>query len=101
MPNTSHCVMWDLCTSEGKRCMQGKLKLGLDFAADFPPCTTTVVDSVRYLRPASQREIFETCVRPLLSHALNGENVSIFAYGPTGAGKLVSFSDTLLGSNLK
>ena len=36
---------------------------------------------------SGQREIFESCVRPLLAHALRGENVSIFAYGPTGAGE--------------
>ncbi|KAL8594498.1 hypothetical protein ACOMHN_024943 [Nucella lapillus] len=47
-----------------------------------------------YDRSSGQREIFEACMRPLLGHAVNGENVSIFAYGPTGAGKTY----TMLGT---
>ncbi|KAK7088739.1 kinesin-like protein KIF22 [Littorina saxatilis] len=45
-------------------------------------------------KSSSQREIFEVCVKPLLGHAIKGENVSIFAYGPTGAGKTY----TMLGT---
>ncbi|XP_076452812.1 kinesin-like protein KIF22 [Babylonia areolata] len=47
-----------------------------------------------YDKTSGQREIFEACVRPLLGHAIKGENVSIFAYGPTGAGK----THTMLGT---
>ncbi|XP_071503279.1 kinesin-like protein KIF22 [Diadema antillarum] len=44
---------------------------------------------------ASQRSIHERCVRPLLSHVLNGQNASVFAYGPTGTGKTF----TMLGTD--
>ena len=44
---------------------------------------------------SGQREIFEACVRPLLVHALRGENVSIFAYGPTGAGEVFDLVECL------
>lgn len=36
---------------------------------------------------SQQKDIFSKCVRPLLHHTLQGQNVSVFAYGPTGAGK--------------
>lgn len=35
---------------------------------------------------ASQEYVYETCVRPLLTHVLQGQNASVFAYGPTGSG---------------
>ncbi|VDH96992.1 kinesin family member 22, partial [Mytilus galloprovincialis] len=41
-----------------------------------------------------QQTIYQECVKPQLLHSLNGQNVSIFAYGPTGAGK----THTMLGS---
>ena len=37
---------------------------------------------------ASQRAVYVRCVKPLLSHAINGQNASVFAYGPTGTGKI-------------
>ena len=40
---------------------------------------------------SSQREVFE-CVRPLISHALEGVNCSIIAYGQTGSGKTYTIS---------
>lgn len=36
---------------------------------------------------STQQQIYQDCVKPLLSKAVNGQNVSIFAYGPTGAGR--------------
>ncbi|PVD33129.1 hypothetical protein C0Q70_08578 [Pomacea canaliculata] len=45
-------------------------------------------------KTSTQQDIFSTSIRPLLEHAINGENVSIFAYGPTGAGKTY----TMLGT---
>ncbi|XP_008312821.1 kinesin-like protein KIF22 [Cynoglossus semilaevis] len=42
----------------------------------------------------TQQEVFLTSVKPILSHVLNGQNASVFAYGPTGAGK----THTMLGS---
>ncbi|KAK7487890.1 hypothetical protein BaRGS_00020791 [Batillaria attramentaria] len=45
-------------------------------------------------KSSTQRDVFDAYVRPLLNHALEGENVSIFAYGPTGAGKTY----TMLGT---
>lgn len=41
----------------------------------------------------SQVEVFSTSVEPLLEKVLHGQNVSVFAYGPTGAGK----THTMLG----
>ncbi|XP_041457174.1 kinesin-like protein KIF22 isoform X2 [Lytechinus variegatus] len=43
---------------------------------------------------ASQKTVYDRCVKPLLSHALNGQNASVFAYGPTGTGKTY----TMLGT---
>ncbi|XP_041038106.1 kinesin-like protein KIF22 isoform X1 [Carcharodon carcharias] len=43
---------------------------------------------------SSQQEIYMGSVKPILSHVLNGQNASVFAYGPTGAGK----THTMLGS---
>ncbi|KAK5850802.1 hypothetical protein PBY51_001647 [Eleginops maclovinus] len=42
----------------------------------------------------TQQDIFLT-VKPILPHVLNGQNASVFAYGPTGAGK----THTMMGSS--
>ncbi|XP_012937208.1 kinesin-like protein KIF22 [Aplysia californica] len=46
-----------------------------------------------YHETASQQIVFTECVEPLLKNAFQGQNVSVFAYGPTGAGK----THTMLG----
>lgn len=43
---------------------------------------------------ATQREIYTGSVCPILPHLLVGQNASVFAYGPTGAGK----THTMLGN---
>lgn len=43
----------------------------------------------------TQQEVFLASVKPILPHVLNGQNASVFAYGPTGAGK----THTMLGSS--
>ncbi|PIK39734.1 putative kinesin-like protein KIF22 [Apostichopus japonicus] len=43
---------------------------------------------------SQQKDIFSKCVRPLLRHTLQGQNVSVFAYGPTGAGKTYTMQGT-------
>ncbi|XP_018620168.2 kinesin-like protein KIF22 isoform X1 [Scleropages formosus] len=50
---------------------------------------------VFYGEQTSQQEVFLSSVKPVLPHLLNGQNASIFAYGPTGAGK----THTMLGSS--
>ncbi|KAG9267339.1 kinesin-like protein KIF22 [Astyanax mexicanus] len=42
----------------------------------------------------TQQEVFLSSVKPLIPHILNGQNASVFAYGPTGAGK----THTMLGN---
>ncbi|XP_017559977.1 kinesin-like protein KIF22 isoform X2 [Pygocentrus nattereri] len=42
----------------------------------------------------TQQEVFLSSVKPITPHILNGQNASVFAYGPTGAGK----THTMLGS---
>ncbi|KAF7659519.1 hypothetical protein LDENG_00296010 [Lucifuga dentata] len=42
----------------------------------------------------TQQEVFLSSVKPILPHLLNGQNASVFAYGPTGAGK----THTMLGT---
>ncbi|KAM3843115.1 kinesin-like protein KIF22 [Diretmus argenteus] len=42
----------------------------------------------------TQKEVFLSSVKPILPHVLSGQNASVFAYGPTGAGK----THTMLGS---
>ena len=36
-----------------------------------------------------QQDVYERCVKPLMAKALSGQNASIFAYGPTGAGNAI------------
>lgn len=43
----------------------------------------------------TQQQVFVSSVKPILPHVLNGQNASVFAYGPTGAGK----THTMLGSS--
>jgi len=43
----------------------------------------------------TQKEVFVESVKPVLKHLLTGQNASVFAYGPTGAGK----THTMLGSS--
>ncbi|ESO97247.1 hypothetical protein LOTGIDRAFT_114997 [Lottia gigantea] len=47
-----------------------------------------------YDETCGQQYIYNNSIKNLLSKPLNGENISIFAYGPTGAGK----THTMLGS---
>ncbi|CAL8285221.1 unnamed protein product [Merluccius merluccius] len=42
----------------------------------------------------TQQGVFLSSVKPVLPHVLGGQNASVFAYGPTGAGK----THTMLGS---
>ncbi|KAM9816760.1 kinesin-like protein KIF22 [Neosynchiropus ocellatus] len=42
----------------------------------------------------TQLQVFLASVKPILPHILTGQNASVFAYGPTGAGK----THTMLGS---
>ncbi|KAM4698308.1 kinesin-like protein KIF22 [Rhinophrynus dorsalis] len=48
-----------------------------------------------YGESSSQREIYTGSVFSILPHLLVGQNASVFAYGPTGAGK----THTMLGTN--
>ncbi|XP_066522284.1 kinesin-like protein KIF22 isoform X2 [Hoplias malabaricus] len=43
---------------------------------------------------ATQQDVFLSSVKPIIPYVLNGQNASVFAYGPTGAGK----THTMLGS---
>ncbi|XP_015275063.1 PREDICTED: kinesin-like protein KIF22 isoform X1 [Gekko japonicus] len=47
-----------------------------------------------YGEKATQNDIYMGSVQPVLRHLLEGQNASILAYGPTGAGK----THTMLGS---
>ncbi|XP_066131746.1 kinesin-like protein KIF22 [Saccopteryx bilineata] len=47
-----------------------------------------------YGERSSQRDIYAGSVQPILRHLLEGQNASVLAYGPTGAGK----THTMLGS---
>ncbi|XP_035915186.1 kinesin-like protein KIF18A [Anopheles stephensi] len=43
---------------------------------------------------ATNNDIFEVCMKPLVQSVMNGENCSVFVYGATGAGK----THTMLGN---
>ncbi len=43
---------------------------------------------------ATQMDIYEECAKPFISDVLDGRNVTVFAYGSTGAGK----THTMMGS---
>ncbi|XP_038619160.1 kinesin-like protein KIF22 [Tachyglossus aculeatus] len=47
-----------------------------------------------YGEASSQQEVYAGAVQPILRHLLEGQNASVLAYGPTGAGK----THTMLGS---
>ncbi|XP_077616507.1 kinesin-like protein KIF22 [Crocuta crocuta] len=47
-----------------------------------------------YGERSSQQDIYVGSVQPILRHLLEGQNASVLAYGPTGAGK----THTMLGS---
>nr|XP_003225040.2 PREDICTED: kinesin-like protein KIF22 [Anolis carolinensis] len=47
-----------------------------------------------YGESATQHDIYMGSVQPILSHLLEGQNASVLAYGPTGAGK----THTMLGN---
>ncbi|XP_007424397.1 kinesin-like protein KIF22 [Python bivittatus] len=47
-----------------------------------------------YGEAATQHDVYMGSVQPILHHLLEGQNASILAYGPTGAGK----THTMLGS---
>uniref|UniRef100_A0A8C5WHZ3 Kinesin-like protein n=1 Tax=Leptobrachium leishanense TaxID=445787 RepID=A0A8C5WHZ3_9ANUR len=47
-----------------------------------------------YGTESTQREVYTGSVYPILSNLLTGQNASVFAYGPTGAGK----THTMLGN---
>ena len=36
---------------------------------------------------SSQQDMYEQCLSGMIKHVLQGQNTSVFAYGPTGAGK--------------
>lgn len=37
---------------------------------------------------ATQQEVYLSSVKPIIPHILEGQNASVFAYGPTGAGMM-------------
>lgn len=43
---------------------------------------------------ATNEEVFESCMKPLVTSVMNGYNCSVFVYGATGAGKTF----TMLGN---
>lgn len=43
----------------------------------------------------TQQEVFLSSVKPIVPHILNGQNASVFAYGPTGAGMIVRCITTM------
>ncbi|XP_021022689.1 kinesin-like protein KIF22 isoform X2 [Mus caroli] len=47
-----------------------------------------------YGEKSTQQEVYVGSVQPILRHLLEGQNASVLAYGPTGAGK----THTMLGS---
>ncbi|XP_014259572.1 kinesin-like protein K39 [Cimex lectularius] len=46
---------------------------------------------------ASQEQVYETLVKPLVDNAFDGYNASLFAYGQTGSGKTYSMMGSLEG----
>ncbi len=43
---------------------------------------------------STQMDIYEECAKPFINDLLDGRNITVFAYGPTGAGK----THTMMGS---
>uniref|UniRef100_A0A3Q3E7D5 Kinesin motor domain-containing protein n=1 Tax=Labrus bergylta TaxID=56723 RepID=A0A3Q3E7D5_9LABR len=46
---------------------------------------------------ASQDEVYDTCVHPLMENLLDGYNATVFCYGPTGSGKTYTLGGMKLG----
>ena len=49
---------------------------------------------------SSQAEVYSHCVEPLLCRVLNGQNASVFAYGPTGSGMNTCVNLTFVLGNI-
>lgn len=51
---------------------------------------------------STQKEIYHFSIKPVLQYVLQGENASVFAYGPTGAGKKSWMNEiaTVLGKRM-
>merc|ERR1712232_351794 len=62
-----------------------------DFSSSTNATSTYVFDAV--FAPGTQDEVFDEC-RDLVQSAADGYNVTIFAYGQTGAGKTFTMSGT-------
>merc|ERR1712232_1395045 len=60
-----------------------------DFSSSTNATSTYVFDAV--FAPGTQDEVFDEC-RDLVQSAADGYNVTIFAYGQTGAGKTFTMS---------
>jgi hypothetical protein len=63
------------------------------FDEDKPEMEVTDFRFDSVFAPASQEDVFEDC-RDLMQSAFDGFNVTIFAYGQTGAGKTFTMSGT-------
>lgn len=46
---------------------------------------------------ASQDQVYESCVRPLVEALVDGHNATVFCYGQTGSGKTYTLGEGCLG----
>ena len=74
--STEPCVQWNV---EESSC---EYKSSVSSKAN----TTFKLDGV-FTTTVGQQEVFETAARPIVDSVLQGYSGTIFAYGPTGAGK--------------
>jgi hypothetical protein len=53
----------------------------------MPSCLFVPRFDAFYGERSSQQDIYAGSVQPILRHLLEGQNASVLAYGPTGAGE--------------
>merc|ERR1712190_530662 len=68
------------------------MTVGMEPRSNRDPTVEYSFDAV--FMPGSQEEVFESCC-DLVQSALDGYNVTMFAYGQTGAGKTFTMYGTL------
>lgn len=63
------------------------MSLLLEWASISPLYFPLIRFDAFYSDKATQHDIYMGSVQPVLGHLLEGQNASILAYGPTGAGE--------------
>ncbi|XP_059573788.1 kinesin-like protein KIF22 isoform X2 [Alligator mississippiensis] len=89
------CVRLRPCSKDSEPCIRGLDSRSLELVNWRNAKETFKYQfDTFYGDTATQQDVYCSSVQPILHHLLQGQNASVLAYGPTGAGK----THTMLGS---